>query len=470
MVFADRVDAGQQLSRLVTDFRGPDLVVLGLPRGGVVVAFQVAQALDAPLDVIVVRKLGVPEQPELGMGAIGEGGVRIINPDVVRAAGVGANEMAAVEARERVALTRRAELLRGTKPAAPLSGHTALIVDDGVATGSTARAACQVARARGAARVILAVPVAAPDAIAILRRDADDVISVLTPPWLAAIGQWYEDFTATTDQEVRDLLAQARVGKPPKQETAPPDRAARPDRDSAPPTRGVHSHDSGQVGRDEEVLVRAGTLSLPGHLTMPEHATGIVVFVHGSGSSRHSPRNRYVASVLNQAGLGTLLFDLLTPEEEADRANVFNIELLAGRLTQVTGWLRDQPWASDAQIGWFGASTGAAAALWAAAEPDAEVSAIVSRGGRPDLAGPRHAAVAAPTLLVIGGLDTTVLELNRAAQAQLRCPNELVVVPGATHLFEEPGTLARAAGLARDWFTRHLRPAAHAHRGQPRVR
>jgi putative phosphoribosyl transferase len=183
-----------------------------------------------------------------------------------------------------------------------------------------------------------------------------------------------------------------------------------------------------------------------------------VVFAHGSGSSRHSPRNRYVAAVLNQAGLGTLLFDLLTPYEEHDRANVFDIDLLARRLVDVTHWLRLQPDAADLPVGYFGASTGAAAALWAAAEPDAEIAAVVSRGGRPDLAGPRLAAVTAPTLLIVGGDDTVVLDLNRQAQARLHCENHLTVIPGATHLFEEPGTLKAAAVAACDWFTSHLAP------------
>ena len=431
MTFRDRVDAGRQLARLVSNLSGPDVVVLGLPRGGVVVAFEVAQALGAAMDVIVVRKLGVPDQPELGMGAIGEGGVRIINPDVVRMARVTTDELAAVEARERAVLSRRTELLRGDRPPVALAGRTTLIVDDGIATGSTARAACQVARARGAARVILAVPVAAPQVVEELSADADEVVCVLTPTWLSSIGEWYQDFSATTDQEVRDLLARAAVTGP-------------------------------GPGRDEEVVIRAGTPDLPGHLVLPPGATGVVVFVHGSGSSRHSPRNRFVASVLNDAGLGTLLFDLLTVEEEADRANVFDIGLLARRLSRATGWLRSQPWAADVPIGWFGASTGAGAALWAAAEPGADVAAIVSRGGRPDLAGPRLDQVRAPTLLIVGGLDSTVLDLNRTAQAMLRCPSELVVVPGATHLFEEPGTLAVAASAARDWFRRHLRPLAYA--------
>jgi putative phosphoribosyl transferase len=203
-----------------------------------------------------------------------------------------------------------------------------------------------------------------------------------------------------------------------------------------------------------EVEPAAGTTRLAGSLTMPAGAPGIVIFAHGSGSSRHSPRNRYVAAALAEAGLGTLLFDLLTPEEELDRANVFDIGLLADRLSQATAWLRAQH--RSMPVGYFGASTGAAAALWAAAEPGADIAAVVSRGGRPDLAGPRLAAVTAPTLLIVGGQDTSVLEENRGALAELSCDKDLSVVPGATHLFEEPGTLEAAAALARDWFLRYL--------------
>ena len=203
-----------------------------------------------------------------------------------------------------------------------------------------------------------------------------------------------------------------------------------------------------------EVEPAAGTTRLAGSLTMPADSPGIVIFAHGSGSSRHSPRNRYVAATLAEAGLGTLLFDLLTPEEEVDRANVFDIGLLAARLSQVTAWLREQQ--RSGPVGYFGASTGAAAALWAAAEPGADIAAVVSRGGRPDLAGPRLAGVTAPTLLIVGGHDTAVLEMNRGALAELRCDKDLSVVPGATHLFEEPGTLDAAAALARDWFLRYL--------------
>lgn len=207
---------------------------------------------------------------------------------------------------------------------------------------------------------------------------------------------------------------------------------------------------------DQEVQVGVGSVALAGHLTIPAHATGIVVFAHGSGSSRHSPRNRYVAEVLNASGIATLLFDLLTPDEERNRANVFDIGLLADRLVGVTGWLASQPDTAALPVGYFGASTGAGAALMAAADPRVKVAAVVSRGGRPDLAGESLTKVRAPTLLIVGGRDEPVLELNRRAQAAMAGDCELRIVVGATHVFEEPGTLEQVAALGRDWFIEHL--------------
>lgn len=207
---------------------------------------------------------------------------------------------------------------------------------------------------------------------------------------------------------------------------------------------------------DRTVDIDLPFVRLVGHLVVPAGATGIVVFAHGSGSSRHSLRNRSVARALNEVGLGTLLFDLLTVEEELDRSNVFDVDLLADRLVSTTVWLRRRPEAHDLRVGYFGASTGAAAALIAAAELKGEIRAVVSRGGRPDLAAARLADVVSPTLLIVGGNDWTVLQLNREARAMLRCPSGLEIVPGATHLFEEPGALERVAALASGWFTRHL--------------
>jgi dienelactone hydrolase len=212
--------------------------------------------------------------------------------------------------------------------------------------------------------------------------------------------------------------------------------------------------------REREVRVPAGPVTLEGNLSVPDAAVGTVLFAHGSGSSRFSPRNRYVARLLNEAKFATLLVDLLTADEEAaDRVTGhlrFDIGLLADRLIRATDWLRTQPELGRLRIGYFGASTGAAAALVAAAERPEIVGAVVSRGGRPDLAAPVLPLVRAPTLLIVGGADTTVIELNRQALAQLRVEKQLVIIPGATHLFEEPGALDQVAAYARDWFARHL--------------
>jgi putative phosphoribosyl transferase len=209
-----------------------------------------------------------------------------------------------------------------------------------------------------------------------------------------------------------------------------------------------------------EVRIPAGRATLNGNLSIPENATALVLFVHGSGSSRHSPRNQFVARTLNNAGLGTLLFDLLTPEEEAIDARTaelrFNIKLLAERLVHATNWAKEQQQTRDLHVGYFGSSTGGGAALVAAAEGPQDVGAVVSRGGRPDLAGEALPKVQVPTLLVVGGDDDIVIELNEQARDRMRCEVKLEIVPGATHLFEEPGALERVAQLASDWFVDHI--------------
>ena len=209
-----------------------------------------------------------------------------------------------------------------------------------------------------------------------------------------------------------------------------------------------------------EVQIPAGRAVLSGNLTIPENAIALVLFAHGSGSSRHSPRNQFVARTINRAGLGTLLFDLLTPEEEAldiyTREHRFKISLLAERLVHATSWAGQQAQTRDLRIGYFGSSTGGAAALVAAAELPQDVGAVVSRSGRPDLAGDVLPRVQAPTLLIVGGNDDTVIELNEMARDQMRCEVRVEIIPGATHLFEEAGALEHVAKLASDWFSLHL--------------
>ena len=212
--------------------------------------------------------------------------------------------------------------------------------------------------------------------------------------------------------------------------------------------------------KEREVRVSAGPVTLEGNLGIPDNTRGLVLFAHGSGSGRHSPRNRYVAGALREAGLATLLIDLLTPEEEEvdlrTRRLRFDIGLLADRLADATDWLAQEPDTQDFRVGYFGASTGAGAALVAAAKRLEAVSAVVSRGGRPDLAGEELSRVVAPTLLIVGGEDEPVIGMNREAFAQIRAEKKLEVVTGATHLFEEPGTLEEVARIAAGWFARYL--------------
>jgi putative phosphoribosyl transferase len=208
-----------------------------------------------------------------------------------------------------------------------------------------------------------------------------------------------------------------------------------------------------------ELKIPAGLVSLDGTLTVPDLASSVILFAHGSGSSRYSPRNQFVARVLNQAGLATLLFDLLTCKEEAEDIGTaryrFNIDLLAERLVYATEWILEQKQTSRLSIGYFGSSTGGGAALVAAAERPRDVSAVVSRGGRPDLADDLLSRVLAPTLLIVGGRDEIVIELNQQAQRKMRCEVKLEIIQGATHLFEETGALDRVAQLASDWFLQH---------------
>ncbi|MGZ4331675.1 MAG: phosphoribosyltransferase family protein [Solirubrobacteraceae bacterium] len=366
--FADRHDAGRQLAAALERFREQHPVVVALPRGGVPIAAEIAQALEAPLDVILVRKIGAPWQPEYAIGAVAEGGVRVLAESELDLLGIGAAELNALIAKAERELTKRSERYRDTRPPLEVKGRTVVLVDDGLATGRTAQAAAIALRRQGAARVVLVVPVAAAQSVREVEESVDEVVALQTPEDLIAIGFWYRDFSPTADEEVTALLTR-----------------------------------STSMSTAHERLVEGGAgVLVPGNLTIPEHPRGIVAFAHGSGSSRLSPRNRQVAQALNADGFATLLFDLLTPEEELD-----------------------------------------------------QVSAVVSRGGRPDLAAPRLGEVLAPTLLIVGGLDPQVLELNREAQRQLHCTNDLEVVVGATHLFEEPGTLEAVARLASDWFARH---------------
>jgi putative phosphoribosyl transferase len=417
MRFRNRVDAGRRLGELLGHLSAEHPIVVGLPRGGVPVAAQIATALGAPLDIVLVRKIGAPHRSELAVGAIGEDGVTVRNEAVLAELGLTWPDVGDVVERERGEVERRAASLRpGPRPS--LRDRTVILVDDGIATGASVVAAIRVTRRLGARRIVLAVPVAPADTMTRLREIADEVVCGMAPRRFLAVGQWYDDFRQVRDEEVRALL-EASIE---------------------------------DTSIDEPVTV----CGLTGELSVPPRPAGVVVFAHGSGSGRNSPRNRSVAGSLHAAGFGTLLVDLLDATEASDRAKVFDIDLLASRLRSAVGLVRDDPRLAGLPIGLFGASTGAAAALRAAAAPEVKVSAVVSRGGRPDLAGDGLGAVEAPTLLIVGGRDEQVLELNTQARARMRCRTSLSVVPGASHLFEEPGALEKVAQLAVDWFEENM--------------
>ena len=422
-IFHDRADAGRLLAKRLARFKSENPVIVAIPRGGVVVAEVIAEALDAPLDIVIVRKIGAPAQPEFGIGAIGEDGTSWINVEFANAVGATRSMLQEIMQFESEEIARRVKAIRRGQEPLDLKERAVILVDDGLATGATALVAARSLRQRGVKKVILAVPAGAAESMAMIGREVNETICLEVSDNFHALSNWYEDFLQVTDEKVIEILANAN-----RQERI-------------------------------DVEIRSGRLCLPGELVIPKNALGLVIFAHGSGSSRLSPRNLQVGKMLNRAGLATLLFDLLTPQESEDRENIFDIDLLSERLQVATAWIRNDPRIKEKvqglKIGYFGASTGAAAALSAAAKLGTVIAAVVSRGGRPDLTGTSIRLVVSPTLLIVGGYDELVLDLNRQVMSIL--PHaRLVTIPGATHLFEEPGALERVAEFSIEWFTRHF--------------
>jgi putative phosphoribosyl transferase len=452
-VFADRADAGRVLAEKLAAYKGRnDVIVLGLPRGGVPVAYEVALPLKAPLDVFLVRKLGAPAQEELAMGAIASGDIVVINDEVVRALRISPQLVEAEVERERGELARREAIYHGGHAPLDVAGKIVILIDDGLATGSTMRAAVTALRQKKPARIVVAVPIGAASTCAELREIADECICAIAPEHFRAVGLWYDNFAQTDDDEVCDLLSRAARAQVETISGESIEENNSGSNDGSQPMATTPK----QAAQKRDVAIPAGERTVLGSLSLPHAATAVVVFAHGSGSGRFSPRNQQVAHDLEGAGLGTLLIDLLEERESADRAKVFDIALLASRLRAAVRWLASQRETAHLRIGYFGASTGAGAALVAAAQEPQTIGAIVSRGGRPDLARDALPRVAAPTLLIVGGNDDQVLELNRAAYAMLKCAKQIEVIPRATHLFSEPGTLEQVSRLAGEWFLKYL--------------
>jgi len=422
-LFRDRAEAGRELASSLQSYADFNPVIIGLPRGGLVVAREVAQAMGAPLDIVVVRKIGHPDQPEYGIGAVSEEEFHWFDESALASVSIEPRILERMLKREADEVRRRAALYRSDRPPLPLDGRTVILVDDGLATGVSARAAIHEVEGRGAARVILAVPVASPKGVADFRREGvvDEIVTIVEPDPFYAVGDSYVDFSQTSDDEVVEILSRyPRV--------------------------------------IDAAIQAADGVQLPCTLTVPPSPHGVVVFAHGSGSGRFSPRNRKIAHDLIARGFATLLFDLLAENEARFKGNVFDIQLLAGRLLAATRWVREVRETRGLPVGYFGASTGAAAALTAAGDPRSGVAAIVSRGGRVDLSPvTRHGGrrLVPPTLLIVGGEDDIVIELNRWAMARL--PHaDLRIIQGAGHLFEEPGAMEQVSRLTLEWFATHL--------------
>jgi putative phosphoribosyl transferase len=430
-LFDDRVDAGRHLAGALQRFAGTNAVVVGLARGGVEVGAAVAKALGLPLRVLVVRKIGAPRNPELALGAVSETGEQWIDVRLKKPTGASDRYLEQAAAAEGAEARRLHEKYDIDDSSASLRDRVAILVDDGIATGATALVAMRSARKLGASRIVLATPVGSMQAMSALEQYADEVIVLVTPEPFQAVGLHYRQFGQLDDDAVLRLLRQASAG-------------------------GSHASPVTEQISNNEVQIPADSVTLPAFLSVPPRAVGIVIFAHGSGSGRLSPRNGVVAQVLNEAGLATLLADLLTEEEAGDRRKVFDIGLLSGRLLACAAFLDRNRNTAHLPLGLFGASTGAGAALVAATDWAAQVRAVVSRGGRPDLAADALEAVQAPTLLLVGSADTAVIALNRHAFDRLHGEKRLVLIRGATHLFEEPGTLDAVARHARDWFLRYL--------------
>ncbi|MDD7939572.1 phosphoribosyltransferase family protein [Actinomycetospora lutea] len=427
MIFDDREDAGRRLADRLREQAGGDLVVLGVARSGVPVAAVVARALDAALDVVVTRRLGMPFQPGAALGAVGEHGARVVDDDLACTVGTTEAELAEVERREREAVTRIVERYRSVRPREPLAGRTAVVVDDGAVTGSSARAACLTARARGASRIVLALPVCPRDALPALREVADEVVTLEVTRERRAVGEAYAVHPPVDDEEVVAVLR------------------------SRAPVRATRPIDGEPVAH---VDIRVERASVAGHLVVPVEATGLIVFAHASGSSRFDPRHRETARCLRAAGLATLVVDLLTPREEIVRERVFDTGTLATRLAAVVADVRRRPACRGLLIGLLAERTAAAAALAVAAHVD--VAAVVSANGRPDLAARELPRITAPVLLVVGDRDPVLVELNRRARQTLPTTSRLLVVMDTGAIDGEHGARTRAAELACDWFARHL--------------
>ncbi|MBI2207675.1 MAG: alpha/beta fold hydrolase [Candidatus Rokubacteria bacterium] len=431
MRFHDRTDAGRRLADALAPFVTPPAVVAGIPRGGVAVALPVVERFGLPLTVVYARKLTAPIAPELAFGALDEDGEVILEPRIVATLGLQRDDIDRARTRVAAEIRRRMQLYQVPPLATYLPGASVLLVDDGLATGNTMRAAVAYARRHGAREIVVAVPCASVEAAERFRHEADRFVGLVIDPGFYAVGAYYEDFSPVEDAAVCRMLEQAQ----------------RIIAGSDPPASGLAVSFKNSRG-----------LRLAGELLVPDGPGRhpVVVFAHGWGSSKASPRNRMVATALVAAGIAAFLFDFTGHGDSEGTDEDSTAAQQHDDLRSAADILETLDEVDSRRLGIAGASSGAAAALLFAAE-DQRVKALVMRSGNARGAELAAERVRAPTLLIVGALDAPILAVNEELLARLAGTKRMEIVPGGNHLFEDPAALRRAATLTVEWFARHLR-------------
>lgn len=458
--FRDRADAGAVLARSLIDYRGrADVTVLGLARGGVPVAREVANLLRVPLAVVVARKVGVPGIEEVALGAIAEGSTRVVADTVAWYLGVPSRIVDRLAARERVELERRVGLYASGLASLDLRGRTVILVDDGLATGASVRAALRSIRDKRPARVVVAVPISSRDAAEDVRLEVDELVAIVTPARFASVGSAYEDYSAVTDDDVLSL-----IGRPTRRVS--PYMRDVSDRIGAALTRA----DGRTRDLERTIGIQTPDAAIVGDLGVPsfvpslrrgqraEGVRGLVILAHGGGSSRSSYRNRYLAGRLRLSGYATLRLDLLTTDEQrmdaVSESYRFDVGRLATRLASACDWVDREGVAGAHHTVLAGSNTAAAAALETAARRPGRVFAVAARGGRVDLVAEALPRVKTPVLLMVGGADRESVRRNNDAVDRLPRGALLIKVPRASRTLEEPGALGFVAEHLVSWLDR----------------
>lgn len=433
--FEDRKEAGRMLGERLLGFLDQNPVILAIPRGGLPVAYEVARHLKAPLDVLLVKKIGAPSNPEFAVGAVSEDAKAYFNEEVIRKLSINRKQLQLIARQKTDDIKQQLKTYRGKAAALSIKDRTVIIVDDGIATGSTLVTAIQYLRGKHPRRIVVAAPVAAKNAIKLLHEKADEVVCLYEPEPFTAVGLWYKNFDEVSDDQAAYLLKECSYL---------------------------------QQQNTEELSFRAGDAQLWGDLQTAKEMRGLVIFAHGGGSSRQSPRNQLVAKELNKAGFSTFLIDLLTETEAADPVRILDVPLMAKRLTAATNTVLGHLKNKKLPVAYFGSDSGAEVVLLTASQTEHPIYSIICRGGRMDPSEEFLAKVHAPTLLIIGAADTTAIELNAQAQKKLK-NSSLSIIPKATRLFEETGALDKVIELTLDWLVSHLPNERHSYFPQEEV-